>query len=55
MNEDLVYIVISIYKKNGKIQNCDNYRGITLLSRTMKLWKMVIERRLRSDVVMSEK
>ncbi|GKF45884.1 retrovirus-related pol polyprotein LINE-1, partial [Tanacetum coccineum] len=39
--------VIPIYKNNGDAQACNNYRGIKLLSHTMKLWERVIERRLR--------
>ncbi|KAL5569413.1 hypothetical protein UlMin_025988 [Ulmus minor] len=41
-------IVVSIYKNKGDIQNCSNYRGIKLMSHTMKHWERVIERRLRS-------
>ncbi|GJY19483.1 hypothetical protein Tco_0390974 [Tanacetum coccineum] len=31
--------VIPIYKNNGDAQTCSNYRGIKLLSHTMKLWE----------------
>jgi len=41
--------LIPIYKNRGDIQNCANYRGIKLMSRTMKLWEKVIERRLRKE------
>ncbi|GKB92463.1 retrovirus-related pol polyprotein LINE-1 [Tanacetum coccineum] len=37
--------VIPIYKIKGDAQACSNYRGIKLLSHTMKLWERVIERR----------
>ncbi|GJW91832.1 retrovirus-related pol polyprotein LINE-1 [Tanacetum coccineum] len=37
--------VIPIYKNKGDAQTCSNYRGIKLLSHTMKLWERVIERR----------
>lgn len=33
---------------------CSNYRGIKLLSHTMKLWERVIERRLRRETRVSE-
>jgi len=38
-----------IYKNKGDIQNYANYRGIKLMSHTMKLWETVIERRLRKE------
>ncbi|KAE8726473.1 Glutathione reductase, cytosolic [Hibiscus syriacus] len=37
--------VIPIYKNKGDPQRCGNYRGIKLLSHTMKLWERVIEAR----------
>ena len=46
--------VIPLYKNKGDIQDCNNLRGIKLLSHTMKLWERVIERRLRRDVAISE-
>ncbi|GKC24387.1 retrovirus-related pol polyprotein LINE-1 [Tanacetum coccineum] len=46
--------VIPIFKNKGDAQVCRNYRGIKLLSHTMKLWKRVIERRLRRETTMSE-
>jgi len=46
--------VIPLYKNKGDIQDCNSFRGINLLSHTMKLWKRVIERRLRKDVSISE-
>ena len=46
--------VIPLYKNKGDIQDCNNFRGIKLLSHTMKLLEMVIERRLREEVQISE-
>jgi len=46
--------VIPLFKNKGDIQDCNNFRGIRLLSHTMKLWERVIERRLRRDVAISE-
>jgi Reverse transcriptase (RNA-dependent DNA polymerase) len=40
-------ILIPIFKNKGDIQSCTNYRGIKLMSHTMKLWERVIEYRLR--------
>ena len=46
--------VISLYKYKGDIQDCNNYRGIKLLSHTMKLWERVIEGRLRKEISISD-
>ncbi|KAE8696948.1 Methylcrotonoyl-CoA carboxylase subunit alpha [Hibiscus syriacus] len=46
--------VIPIYKNKGDPQRCGNYRGIKLLSHTMKLWERVIEARLRQVTKVSE-
>ena len=40
-------ILVPIFKNKGDVQNCTNYRGIKLMSHTMKLWERVIEHRLR--------
>ncbi|XP_071718203.1 uncharacterized protein [Rutidosis leptorrhynchoides] len=45
---------IPIYKNKGDAQSCSNYRGIKLLSHTMKLWERVIETRMRSETNVSE-
>ncbi|KAD4889082.1 hypothetical protein E3N88_21155 [Mikania micrantha] len=42
-------ILVPLYKKKGDAQRCENYRGIKLLSHTMKLWERVIETRLRRE------
>ncbi|KAE8663451.1 hypothetical protein F3Y22_tig00112968pilonHSYRG00020 [Hibiscus syriacus] len=42
--------VIPIYKNKGDPQRCANYRGIKLLSHTMKLWERVIEARYTTHV-----
>ncbi|GJR45109.1 retrovirus-related pol polyprotein LINE-1 [Tanacetum coccineum] len=46
--------VIPIYKNKDDMQACSNYRGIKLLSHTMKLWERVIERRLKRETRVSE-
>jgi len=46
--------IILLYKNKGDIQDCNNYRGIKLLIHNMKLWKRVIERRLRKNISISE-
>ena len=42
-------LIIPIYKGKEDIQECGNYRGIKLISRTMKIWEKIIERRLREE------
>nr|GEU56072.1 integrator complex subunit 11 [Tanacetum cinerariifolium] len=46
--------VIPVYNNKGDAQACSNYKGIKLLSHTMKLWERVIERRLRRESRVSE-
>ena len=46
--------MIPLYKNKGDIQSCNNYRGIKLLSHSMKIWKRVVEVRLRRIVSISE-
>ncbi|KAF3664671.1 putative DNA-directed RNA polymerase IV subunit 1-like isoform X2 [Capsicum annuum] len=46
--------MILLYKNKGDIQCCNNYRGVKLLSHTMKIWERVVERRLRKFVSISE-
>src|SRR3954462_4908656 len=40
-------ILVPIFKNKGDVQSCTNYRGIKLMSHTMKLWERVVEHRLR--------
>jgi hypothetical protein len=46
-------ILVPIYKNKGDIQSCTSYRGIKLMSHTMKLWERVIEHRLRGTTRVS--
>ena len=43
--------VVQIYKEKGDIQDCKNYRGIKLMSHTMKLYERIIERRVRGETL----
>ena len=47
-------VLIPIYKNKGDAQCCGNYRGIKLMSHTMKIWKRIIEARLRDRVEISK-
>nr|GFB31468.1 retrovirus-related Pol polyprotein LINE-1 [Tanacetum cinerariifolium] len=46
--------VIPVYQNKGYAQACNNYRGIKLLSHTMKLWERVIERMLKRESMVLE-
>lgn len=46
-------VLVPIYKK-GDVQSCSNYRGIKLMSHTMKVWERVVEARLRQEVEICE-
>ena len=47
-------VLIPIYKNIGDAQCCGNYRGIKLMSHTMKVWEKIIEARLRDRVEISK-
>ena len=47
-------VLIPIYKNKGNAQCCGNYRGIKLMSHTMKVWERIIETRLRDRVEISK-
>ena len=40
-------VIIPVYKEKGDIHDCGNYRGIKLMSHTMKIWVWIIDRGLR--------
>ena len=46
-------VLIPIFKNEGNVHSCNDYRDITLISHTTKLWERIIERRLRSDLTFS--
>ncbi|CAH2099151.1 unnamed protein product [Euphydryas editha] len=41
--------LVPIFKNKGDIQDCSNYRGIKLMSHSMKIWEKVIARRMREE------
>ena len=43
-------VLIPIYKNKEDAQCCGNYRGIKLISHTIKVWERIIEARLRDRV-----
>lgn len=46
--------IVPIYKGTGDAQACKNYRGIKLMSHTMKVWERIIDNRLREEVEIAE-
>ncbi|KAK3511052.1 hypothetical protein QTP70_029380 [Hemibagrus guttatus] len=47
-------VLVPIFKNKGDVQSCSNYRGIKLMSHTMKVWERVVEARLRKVVEICE-
>ena len=47
-------VLVPFFKGKGDIKDCGNYRGIKLMSHTMKLWERVIDARLRYEVQIAE-
>ncbi|KAK3545988.1 hypothetical protein QTP70_018944 [Hemibagrus guttatus] len=47
-------VLVPNFKNKGDVQSCSNYRGIKLMSHTMKLWERVVEARLRKVVEICE-
>jgi hypothetical protein len=47
-------ILVPIFKNKGDVQSCTNYRGIKLMSHTMKLCGRIIEHRLREVTNVTE-
>ncbi|KAK3508871.1 hypothetical protein QTP70_011009 [Hemibagrus guttatus] len=54
MSEEWRSVLVPIFKNKGDVQSCSNYRGIKLMSHTMKLWERVVEARLRKVVEICE-
>ncbi|KAK3521119.1 hypothetical protein QTP86_001686 [Hemibagrus guttatus] len=47
-------VLVPIFKNKGDVQSCSNYRGIKLMSHTMKVGERVVEARLRKVVEICE-
>ena len=47
-------MLVPLYNGKGDIKECGNYRGIKLVSHTMKLYERVIEARIRKEVTIAE-
>ena len=51
---DSVIIRYNHTKEKGDIQDCGNYRGIKLMSHTMKIWERIIDRRLMEETTIGD-
>ena len=47
-------VLVPLYKGKGDIKEYGNYRGIKLMSHSMKLWEKIIEARIRKEVTIAE-
>ncbi|XP_023236506.1 uncharacterized protein LOC111635696 [Centruroides sculpturatus] len=48
-------ILVPIFKGKGDVQYSRNYRGIKILSHTMKIWEKIVERRIRKESEIGER
>lgn len=42
--------MVTIFKDKEDVQKCENYKGITFMSHSMKMWKNVIYMRVKSEI-----
>ena len=47
-------VIVPIFKEKRDIQDCGNYRGINMISHTMKFWERIIDRRLTEETIIEE-
>ena len=47
-------VIVSICKEKGVIHDCGNYKGIKMISHNMKIWEIIIDRRLREETSIGE-
>ena len=45
--------VVPIFKGKGDVQDCGNYRGIKLMSHSMKIWEKIIDKRVRGETTVT--
>ncbi|VDP12800.1 unnamed protein product [Heligmosomoides polygyrus] len=46
--------IVPIFKQKGDASECSNYRGIKLISHTMKIYERLVDTRLREMVATSQ-
>ena len=54
MFKSVPHIELLKLKEKGDIQDCGNYRGIKLMSHTIKIWERIIDRRLREETTIGD-
>ena len=47
-------LIVPIFKQKEDIQDCGNYRGITMISHTMNIWERIVDRRLSEETSIGE-
>ena len=47
-------VTVPIFNEKGDIQNCGNYRGVEMISHTMKIREIIIDRRLGEETRVGE-
>lgn len=46
--------LLPFYKNKGDVSECGNYRGIKLISHTLKIWERILHNRLLKHVALSD-
>ena len=47
-------VSVPIFKEKRAIQDCGNYRGIKIIYHTMKIWEIIIDKRLSEETSIGE-
>ena len=47
-------LIVQIFKQKEDIQDSVNYRGIKMISHTMKIWEIIVDRRLSEETSIGE-
>ena len=47
-------LIVPTFKQKEDIQDSGNYRGIKMISHTMKIWERIVDRRLSEETSIGE-
>ena len=47
-------LIVPIFKKKEGIQDSGNYRGINMMSHTIKIWERIVDRRMSEETSIGE-